>query len=189
MTDEFPALTIWQQIGFILATPGYNDGVPFLDESDMAEIARLLDEYKAERDAERDAIQEQADALLVELATTITDYQDRLAGAFSDTGELRNELADCRDMLQDWQVAAGMRRDERDELRAWIIEADSAFNRDGKPAASVDECTGLVRMCHEGAAALAEVADLREQLAKLRELIEQHMGSAWLDAQVKAICQ
>lgn len=60
---------------------------------------------------------------------------------------------------------------ERDELRAWIIEADAAFNLDGKPAASVDECMGLVRMCHEGRAAIDEVARLRAELDTARDML------------------
>ena len=41
---------------------------------------------------------------------------------------------------------------------------------------------------------IAECAELSEQVAKLRELVEQHtkeqhMSSVWLEAQVKAICK
>ena len=50
--DEFPILTTWQKIGMILAMPSYRDGNAYLDEDDMADLARLLDRYKAERDAE-----------------------------------------------------------------------------------------------------------------------------------------
>lgn len=57
-----------------------------------------------------------------------------------------------------------------EDLRAWIIEADAAFNIGNKPAETLDDCLGLVRMCHEGAAALAEVASLRTALAKALDL-------------------
>lgn len=57
-----------------------------------------------------------------------------------------------------------------EDLRAWIIEADAAFNIGNKPAETLDDCLGLVRMCHEGAAALAEVASLRAELAKAIDL-------------------
>lgn len=56
-------------------------------------------------------------------------------------------------------------------LHAWIIEADAAFNVDNKPAVSVDECAGLVRMCHEGAAALEEVTSLSAELDTARDLL------------------
>ena len=55
-------------------------------------------------------------------------------------------------------------------LRNWIIEADAAFNVDNKPAETLDDCLGLVRMCHEGAQALAEVESLRAELAKAIDL-------------------
>ena len=93
-----------------------------------------------------------------------------------ETRELmRNEYGDTllvvttqRDMLQAEAETLLAERDaaraEATELRAWIIEADAAYNVDGKPAASLDECAGLVRMCHEGAKALHEVEELRAQL-------------------------
>lgn len=43
------------------------------------------------------------------------------------------------------------------ELRATIIEADSAFNLDGHVSAW-EETAGLVRMCHEGRHAMDECA-------------------------------
>jgi hypothetical protein len=45
-------------------------------------------------------------------------------------------------------------------LRATIIEADSAFNRDGHESAW-DETHCLVRLCHEGRAAKDELAACR----------------------------
>ena len=62
MRDELPALTTFQQIGLIMATPSYNDGEAYLDEGDMTSVAVLLDTYKAERDAERDAATARAEA-------------------------------------------------------------------------------------------------------------------------------
>lgn len=68
MRNELPVLTTWQQIGLILATPGYDsNGAAFLDESDMTDIARLLDEYKAERDTEAAALHAKLDDCREEL--------------------------------------------------------------------------------------------------------------------------
>jgi hypothetical protein len=47
-------------------------------------------------------------------------------------------------------------RAENAELRATIIEADSAFNLDGH-VSDWEETASLVRLCHEGRAALDEL--------------------------------
>lgn len=62
--------------------------------------------------------------------------------------------------------------EERDDLRAWIIEASSAFRFDGGTD-TLEEALGLVRMCHEGAAALTENAELRAKLTAARDTADK----------------
>ena len=65
------------------------------------------------------------------------------------------------------------------QLTDWIIEADAAYNIDGKPAETLGDCLGLVRMCHEGAAALHKVARLREALAEALDPNTEWTSSTW----------
>lgn len=58
--------------------------------------------------------------------------------------------------------------DEIEQLTNWIIEADSVFNTDGHTSKNLDECVGLVRMCHEGRAALDKQQDLEAEIMRLR---------------------
>jgi hypothetical protein len=64
-------------------------------------------------------------------------------------------------------------------LSAWIIEADAAFNVDNKPAETLDDCLGLVRMCHEGAAALTAQAALQEALAEALDPNTEWTQETW----------
>jgi hypothetical protein len=59
-------------------------------------------------------------------------------------------------------------------LRATIIEADSAYNIGGE-ISTWDETAGLVRLCHEGASALKQVAQLRAALLAF-EWVEDRDG-------------
>jgi len=59
---------------------------------------------------------------------------------------------------QELNARIGKLEAENAELTRWIIEADSAYNLDGHVSVFPDECLGLVRMCHEGRAALDELA-------------------------------
>ena len=121
-------------------------------------------------EAERNALvlanaakQEQVDGLLEERKT----LRDQVA-------EMRGNLADM--IEEDAQMSATFARvlveveasekahaaqvdgllEECNDLRAWIIEASSAFRNDGGTD-TLSEALGLVRLCHEGAAALGEV--------------------------------
>lgn len=73
-----------------------------------------------------------------------------------------------------------------DRLSCWIVEADAAFNTDNKPAESLDDCLGLVRMCHEGAAALHEVQKQQAEIERLRASVSLLRGVLrrmdWLEA-------
>ena len=116
--EELPALTTWQQIGLILATPGYNDGAAFLDEGDMADIARLLDEYKAERDAERDALRTDAVTLHKMLDETVAE-RDALR---EEHDEIIEELdtygwwMDNPNMLERLKFALATSQEKSDDL-------------------------------------------------------------------------
>jgi hypothetical protein len=123
--EELPALTTWQQIGLILATPGYNDGAAFLDEGDMADIARLLDEYKAERDAERDALRAK---LLNELSNSKTQRLQVAAerdAARAEVAALRAALVSLVDGKSEFDIEydTGMPADEARRIM------DLAYNR------------------------------------------------------------
>lgn len=125
MTDEFPALTIWQQIGFILETPSYDEGAPWLDESDMAEIVRLLDTYKTERDAERDALRAK---LLDELSDSETQRLQAAAErdkARAEREALRAALLSLVDGKSEFDIEydTGMPADEARKIM------DLAYNR------------------------------------------------------------
>jgi hypothetical protein len=89
------------------------------------------------------------------------DTQNIYADWTQDSKHLRAEVARLR---VDNDAAEGYIK----QLTDWIIEADAAYNIDGKPAETLDDCLGLVRMCHEGAAALHKVDRLRAQVATLR---------------------
>ena len=124
MRDELPALTTFQQIGLIFATPSYNDGEAYLDEGDMTSVAVLLDTYKAERDAERDAATaraEAAEADALECRAERARYGDmmtaRLAGVEAERDALRerciewlpfNEAAETIDSILVWREDAGV---------------------------------------------------------------------------------
>ena len=85
---ELLALTTWQKIGLIMATPGYDsNGEAFLDEGDMTSIAVLLDTYKAERDAELAAAREEADALR-EQVLRLRDACESVAQKMEASGKL-----------------------------------------------------------------------------------------------------
>lgn len=78
-------------------------------------------------------------------------------------------------------------QDKIEYLRAWIIEAASAWNLDGSKATDLIECAGLVRMCHEGRQALdenarlhKEIDDLRMTVAVQEVAIRRHMAD-WKD--------
>ena len=94
MREEPPALTTWQSIGLIMATPGNDsNGAAFLDEGDMAEIARLLDEYKAERDAERDALR-------AKLLDALSDSEMQRLQAAAERDAARREVVALRSTLR-----------------------------------------------------------------------------------------
>jgi uncharacterized protein YfaT (DUF1175 family) len=86
--------------------------------------------------------------------------------ALRDAAEAR---AECERLRVDNDAAEGYIT----QLTEWIIEADAAFNVGGKPAKTLDDCLGLVRMCHEGAAALHEVERLRAMVNVARGLLSK----------------
>lgn len=107
MRDELPALTTWQQIGLIMATPSYNDGEAYLDEGDMTSIAVLLDTYRAERDTGRDAATARAQA------------------AEADARECRAERARYGDAMTEKLAGVEAERDAlRDALQSLIFGRD-----------------------------------------------------------------
>jgi chromosome segregation ATPase len=74
-----------------------------------------------------------------ELDQIIARKDTELAAARAELAPAKAEITDLRDTIR--------------QLRAEIIAADSAFNAGGHTSAW-EETTGLVRLCHEGRAAL-----------------------------------
>lgn len=97
-----------------------------------------------------------AEATIDAIRTALGGYPDSDLVSLATTLNARNE----------WLEA------ENERLTAWIIEADAAFNSDGQPAANLDECAGLVRMCHEGRAAIDEAARLSDRVKGLTGALE-----------------
>lgn len=64
---------------------------------------------------------------------------------------------------------------EIEELRNWIVEADSAFNADGYISKYPEECLSLVRMCHEGRAAMDRVRTLEIEIKRLKTIVAYHI--------------
>lgn len=61
-------------------------------------------------------------------------------------------------------------------LTAWLCEAMTPFILDGSKAVTLEDCLGLVRMCHEGAAALKEVERLNEIITKYDDRVIVLLG-------------
>ena len=144
-------------------------------QAQMAEAGRL-DEVIDELSADRDALESANAMLAADLGAAGRERDAAHAGA----ERLRAELFLARGAVQAFRSAfehaegrnAAARADIK-QLTDWIIEADAAYNTDGKPAASLDDCIGLVRMCHEGAAALHEVERQRAALAEAHALLSE----------------
>ena len=85
------------------------------------------------------------------------------AGVADYLAGMADEVERLRDKLLERETWVAQRDAEIDELQNQIIEADSAYNIDGHTS-FMAETASLVRLCHEGAAALHEVARLRDGL-------------------------
>jgi hypothetical protein len=104
-----------------------------------------------------------AEAAEAEVAKWREMHADRAHDLQHEFTRANDAEADVMRLRVDVEAAEGF----ISQLTDWIIEADAAFNVDKKPAQTLDDCLGLVRMCHEGAAALAEVERLRAALAEI----------------------
>lgn len=99
----------------------------------------------------------------------------------SQEAEICNLIRRCHEALEREQVARAELAKAVDEgnilrtgidalaaecarLTAWILEAAAVFNTNGAAPESLDAALGLVRLCHEGRAALDELARLRALL-------------------------
>ena len=120
------------------------------------------------------------------------DFECRAIRAEEDRDRLAAELAVSRKWARRWK--AGFR-----DLLHWILEADSAYNRNGHHADSLREACSLTYMCHVGAdciGASAELAALKAELAeeKKARAAFQMYGMMWEQAErenaaLKALCR
>jgi hypothetical protein len=102
-----------------------------------------------------------AEAAEAEVAKWREMHADRAHDLQHEYARANDAEADVMRLRVDVEAAEGF----ISQLTDWIIEAHAAFS--GKPVETLDDCLGLVRMCHEGAAALAEVERLRAALAEI----------------------
>jgi hypothetical protein len=94
--------------------------------------------------------------------------QDNLIETQRDNDELRAELAKAKDSIKTALDLLKVEQEYRGRLETWITEASSAFNLDGSKD-TLEDAVGLVRMCHEGRAAIARVAELEAALKMVKE--------------------
>lgn len=73
--------------------------------------------------------------------------------ARAENNALAADLAVARKWSARWK--AGFR-----DLLHWILEADSAYNRNGEPTTSLRGACGLTYMCHVGADCIGDSAEL-----------------------------
>jgi hypothetical protein len=129
-----------------------------------------------------------AEARIAEIVALLGDAEKRIMPGKSNEAWLEAVEAwrDNQDGAQAVNAEVARLRVDNDaaegnikQLTDWIIEADAAYNIDGKPAETLGDCLGLVRMCHEGAAALHKVARLREALAEALDPNTEWTSSTW----------
>jgi BMFP domain-containing protein YqiC len=106
----------------------------------------------------------------LEYVTTTKDEYDALRARIAELEaresritEIENHITEleAREELMANKIWEQLKRISK--LEAWITEASSAFNIDGSKD-TLEEALGLVRMCHEGRAAIDRVAELEATL-------------------------
>jgi DNA repair exonuclease SbcCD ATPase subunit len=144
------------------------------------EMLQKLSQSNAEKDRLRAQLQEQKDyyakvindpcpsdeihcACVPALRTRIAEYEAREELMAKKIWEQLKRISklEARYQADLLQFLAYDKRVE--ELERWITEASSAFNLDGSKD-TLEDAAGLVRMCHEGRAAIDRVAELEATL-------------------------